>query len=1392
MDDVKRPRRARRIVAWIAGLLVGLPLALLALVLAVVLIGANTGPGRRLIEQQAASLTGGLVRLQGLGGRFPDALTAAHIDIDDSKGAWLSIDNLVLDWSPLRLLGRTAHVERALADRIVVTRLPVADPNARPSPPARPGQKSTLHLSILIDQLRVGRLEVGAAVAGSAVATSIDGHVALADLAPILDGAALDTLPDTDLALTLARLDHPGSVALAARVTPGRLGLHATIDDPAGGFVATLGHLPELAPLHLRLDLDGPRAAETLALAATAGPRASGDAASGGGAGPLTLAANGIVNLLDPHFDVKLALHAPAMQPLPSVAWNKVALDAHLIGTPQAPGGQGSLVIDALSASGAGINSLTARFSGQQASGPLLLHAVADGIRIPGPAPTMLAAAPLSLDASYDPHQPARPLDLVVSHPLAHIAGRILTAAPLHGRLAITLPDLAPLAAAGGTQLAGHAALDAGFALDGPRATLTLDGPLAITGGQPQAAGLIGADGHLSLSAAKDGAALILRSLKLDGQALHLSASGSDDQSVLDAKFAVALPALEHVAPSLRGALSLDGRASGPISDLAAHVEATGTPGTATMPTGPLHLVVDALHLPSAPQGSIDLSGTVDRAPLTLKARAARLADGTLHLTLDALDWKSATGRADMALPAGAHVPLGSLSLRMARLRDLQPLIGQPASGSLQADIKTSQAGGGPPRVAIDLHADGGVRAGSVRRLTLAGTVLDPVADPSVDLRLDASGLSVGAIGGQAHVVARGPQRALDVTARADLVNVAGGPATLDTALRLDLPHSQVALSRLLASAKGETIRLLAPARIAYGATKSVDRLRLSIAAPGAAASTLDLAGAIMPRLDLKATLANLTPALARPFAPTLDATGVIAAEARLTGTTARPDGTVHLTASGLRLRTGPASSLPAASLLADATLAGGAARLQAHLEAGPSVALTLGGTAPLAADGPLALRADGSVDLRLANAVLGAQGRELDGMLALALSATGTAGNPSLQGTLRLTGGQFQDFAQGVRLTAIDSLIRASGKTITIDHLTAHAGDGTIQVSGTVGALVPGLPVDLRIVAAKARPLSSDLLTATVDADLRAHGLASSRLDVAGGVTIDDASINIPNALPPSVAQLTVIRPGDKPLPRGAAPSLLIGLDVALAAPGQIFVRGHGLDAELGGKLHVGGTTAAPEIGGGFTLRHGFFDLAGISLTFTKGQVGFNGAGVGHKIDPTLDFVAQSVVNGTVAQLNVGGYASAPKISLSSTPPLPQDQVLALILFGQDMKSLSPLQIAQIATALASLTGSGGSGFDPLGTVRKSLGLDRLSVGSGGSNNSGASVEAGKYVARGVYVGAKQATSGGGTQAQVQIDLTKRLKLLTTVGTGGATTGVITPENDPGSSVALKYQFQY
>jgi translocation and assembly module TamB len=201
-------------------------------------------------------------------------------------------------------------------------------------------------------------------------------------------------------------------------------------------------------------------------------------------------------------------------------------------------------------------------------------------------------------------------------------------------------------------------------------------------------------------------------------------------------------------------------------------------------------------------------------------------------------------------------------------------------------------------------------------------------------------------------------------------------------------------------------------------------------------------------------------------------------------------------------------------------------------------------------------------------------------------------------------------------------------------------------------------------------------------------------------------------------------------------------------------------------------------------------------------------------KIDPTLDFSAtNNTGGGAAATLHVGGFADAPVITLSSVPEMPQDQILSQLLFGSGVAQLSTLQLAQIGAALATMggIGGGGGGFNPINTVQRKLGLDRLSIGGGASSggaatgtagsagtlgaanseNNAATIEAGRYISSRVYVGAKQSTAGP-TQAQVQIDLTKKLKLQATLGNGGGSVQGATPQNDPGNSAGIAYQFEY
>ena len=68
--------------------------------------------------------------------------------------------------------------------------------------------------------------------------------------------------------------------------------------------------------------------------------------------------------------------------------------------------------------------------------------------------------------------------------------------------------------------------------------------------------------------------------------------------------------------------------------------------------------------------------------------------------------------------------------------------------------------------------------------------------------------------------------------------------------------------------------------------------------------------------------------------------------------------------------------------------------------------------------------------------------------------------------------------------------------------------------------------------------------------------------------------------------------------------------------------------------------------------------------------------------------------------------------------------------------------------------------------------------------------LEAGRYLAPGVHVGVKQGATGGETQATVQIDIAKGLKLETTAGTGSSSASG--GSSGSGASVGVTYQFEY
>ncbi|HEY1506609.1 MAG TPA: hypothetical protein VGF92_20060, partial [Stellaceae bacterium] len=550
-------KRGVRIAASIVGVVIGLPL----LGLLFILIFANTGTGRATIETLAAKLSGGTVEIQGLAGRFPDALRLAHAEIRDKDGAWLTIDDAVLDWSPLGLFGGAAKIDRLTAAHIVVARLPASE-NAAASK-----SKSNLPpLRVALGTLRVDKLDLGAALAGAPASVGASGNLRLA------------SLTDGEVTLDIERLDGPGSYKLAGKMSGAGDNVVLNISEPSHGLLAELARLPDLGAVSVAATLAGPRNAEQLGLAMKAGELA------GNG--------KGTIDLTGQSGDLDLAVAAPAMAPRPDLHWQSASLDLHVHGPFTGPDATGKLAIADLAASGASLGRITADLQGNR--GKIAVNGVVENVHVPGPQPDLLAAAPIALQAEAILDQPALQVTFTVTHPLIGVTGAAQLGGVMSATATISLSNLAPLAALGGTAIEGHGAVVAKLAQQGDATQISLDGALDITGGEPMVANLIGENATLVVAGSMTGSDITLDRALIDGKGLQLSAHGTSIGGALDIVWGATLANLAALAPTVSGPLSVEGRVHGPQDDLALTLQSHGQIAVPGVPTGPIDVSVDA------------------------------------------------------------------------------------------------------------------------------------------------------------------------------------------------------------------------------------------------------------------------------------------------------------------------------------------------------------------------------------------------------------------------------------------------------------------------------------------------------------------------------------------------------------------------------------------------------------------------------------------------------------------------------------------------------------------------------------------------------------------------------------------------------------------------------
>ena len=653
----------------------------------------------------------------------------------------------------------------------------------------------------------------------------------------------------------------------------------------------------------------------------------------------------------------------------------------------------------------------------------------------------------------------------------------------------------------------------------------------------------------------------------------------------------------------------------------------------------------------------------------------------------------------------------GSVAGRSADLAPWSKLAGTPLGGSVEFGVGLDAPGG----QLVDISANGTKLAagtGSSRiaagRLAVTARFADILRAPSGSARLSLSTANFGASELATATLSLDAPRPGRFVFQGD---AKGQPLTVALAGdgALEPGRADLRLNRLAGSLGGERLVIEQPLTLSkHGADLAFSGLALDFGAGRITGS----GGVRADSVSLALNVANLPIASVGRLAGFRKARGTLNAAATLGGTLRAPQGRMSLNARELSVASAKHSRLKGLGLAVDGSWNGRNLDVKGQVTGleGDQVALT--GAVPLLltpaplgisvpSDGRLALQVQGAGQIEHLADLLPLGEDRVSGHFAVDATVGGTVTSPAARGRLRLSDGHYENFATGAVLNNLQADLVGDRDRFTLTSFSAaDSASGSLKAQGNVVLSGPtGPTAQLSATLANFRVAARDEAVATASGTVAIAGPLTAP-KVTAPLTVDRADISLPDSLPPNVVVLKVVekngKGGKAPLPAPAdnQPALPATLDIAIDMPGNIFVRGHGLESEWRGRLTITGTSAAPVIAGSLEQIRGSVDLLGKTFTLTRGAITFDGS---PKLDPVLDIVAEASAADITAQVNISGPASAPKITLSSTPSVPQDEILARVLFNRGVGQISAGEGIQLAAAAGTLAGGGPGVLDRL-----------------------------------------------------------------------------------------------
>lgn len=1282
---------------------------------------AMTPMARGMVESRLEAMTirGQTVEVDGLKGDVLGRMTMDRLTVRDASGIWLDGSDTELEWSPLSALFGHLKIKQVVFDELTISRRPELTPAAT----------QTQNSTSFFKRYEIAALEVSELAVAEGVAGPLQSYTLRAQLDARQRRGALSliVLPlDNQRDEVLADLEWGGAVPLQGRVT---------LSGEPSGLVATVLQVADGQSVSAELDASGSLDRWQLTANGAVGDISVLDLEGGmrdqvrSLSGRIALDAFGALQPLQRRLGDEIVFESE-IDELGRLSVQAEADNANvdLAGT-LADGpliedlrvnisdlnmleltGQSELELSALSATGIlDLAPDARRFDGRLSSprvrfGPYSAtefsstgrHEFRDGDLVLDQVLTVssLSGLPDTVSELIE-----GPLDVstnaIVSleERSAEISSLTLSAEKLQGQAAGEFSITGPVNLSGDLRLRSVRPVrqfDGEWTYRGSSlatSKLRLAGMAALDTSRSDLEKLLGNFAQIDLTLQQDRGDLILEAGTIRSGDVQLSAAGAMRGGALDfdsriSASSLTLDAVRIVA--LDAAVKLTGTPAAPIADLSLTSEQLALFGQefddATLE--------GRLSLDQGLTFDLESSATLLDAKLSTSA-TGKVRDGVIQLRQMRADWDEMRAVGDGQI----FVTTPNLSEFSVDLQGKAPIVGD-VTGSATYSNEV-------------LGAELGVRSFALgptdvreAKVELSGTW------PRFEGTLEYGG-DVLFLGEETPVLGRHGLK-LDLEQRNLLVDgnasMAGQEFSITTPVSLDF-GGQPRVSGTLRAFDGD--------------------ISFEIQPDGAATSSVMLTDISMTKVG---------PLLLRP-----SLRGILNGQAELNLLDDQVNGVARATVSGLA-RGGP--SAPAADLILEAEIDANQLVGQVRArDADQSLDLLASLSASLAHEGtllsirpvdgaPVPASLTGGGPIAPIWALIAPPDLRLEGDLSVDID-NGTGETFRFEGPLSFANGVFEDGFTGLHLNAmaVDAVLVPTGISVRQASASGVRG-GRAEASGVYDFDGDG-SVALRLNRLKAFNRADVDATVSGSANIDRR---NRRTHIKGNLTLDEARVNLSSLPGAGYTTLDVVFTDQLNGDELESPVReAISLELGVSASRRVFVTGPSLDTEWGLNARITGSPGRPSVIGRATLVRGEADLLGRRFRLSEGLVRF----VGDPTDTQIAISAERASSDISAWVDVSGRILDPTISLRADPPLPDDEILARVLFGRSPGELSPLQAAQLAGAAAQL--AGGEAFNLLNELEASIGLDRLDFGF---DDSGAAIlSTGKYLADDVYL---ELQSGG------------------------------------------------